>query len=91
MKVFNEIIGDTPESRILDFLLLNPHQSYSLATIMRATKLNFRTTRKRMDVLVGLEIVKIGYSDGKSNYFQINIPHLVEELTNISDNWHTEI
>lgn len=85
--MFRDVIGDTPESRILDFLLLHPHTGHTLAKVIKGTNLNFRTARKRMENLVKTGVVEVMHKDMKSRYYIINIDHLVGEFEKIGDIW----
>ena len=85
--MFKNIMGDIPESRILDFLLLRPHTSHTIAKIVEGTKLNFRTAKKRMDYLVGIGIVEVAHEDKKSKYYVINMDRLVGEIEKMADLW----
>ena len=85
--MFKNIIGDTPESRILDFLLLHPHTGHTLANIIEGTNLNFRTARKRMDELVTMGIVKVVHEDRKSRYYMIETDSIINEFKKMMDLW----
>jgi predicted transcriptional regulator len=85
--MFKDIIGDIPVSRILDFLLLHPHTSHTLAKIVEGTNLNFRTTRKRIENLVNIGIVEVAHEDGKSRYYIINLEYLIGEFEKMGDLW----
>jgi predicted transcriptional regulator len=85
--MFKDLLGDIPESRILDFLLLHPHTSHTLAKIIEGTKLNFRTAKKKMENLVKVGAVEVVHEDGKSRFYIINTEHLVSEFERISDLW----
>ncbi|UCF07892.1 MAG: hypothetical protein JSW28_09675 [Thermoplasmata archaeon] len=85
--MFKDIIGDTPEARIIDFLLLHPQTSHTLAKIVEGTNLNYRTTRKRIENLRDIGIVAVDYEDKKSRYYLINMDHLLSEFEKIGDFW----
>jgi predicted transcriptional regulator len=85
--MFKDIVGDTPEARILDFLLLHPHTSHTLAKIIEGTSLNFRTAQKRIDELIDCGAVEIDHEDKKSRYYIINMDHMIPEFEKIADLW----
>ena len=85
--MFKDVIGDTSESRILDFLLLHPHTGHTLAKIIEGTNLNFRTARKRIENLVNIGAVGIVHENKKSRYYIIDTEHLVTEFEKIADIW----
>ena len=85
--MFRDVIGDTPESRILDFLLLYPHTGHTLAKIVKGTNLNFRTARKRVENLVEIGVVDVMHKDMKSRYYIINMDYLISEFEKIAELW----
>lgn len=85
--MFKDLLGDIPESRILDFLLLHPHTGHTLAKIIEGTNLNFRTARKRIENLVNIGLVEIAHEDRKSRYYIINLEHLIGEFEKMADLW----
>jgi len=85
--MFRDIVGDTPEARIIDFLLLHPNTSHTLAKIVDGTDLNFRTAKKRVKVLENLGIVKVDYEDKKSKFYMIDMDHLLSEFEKIGGFW----
>lgn len=85
--MFKDVIGDTPESRILDFLLLHPHTGHTLAKIIDGTNLNFRTARKRIENLANVGAVAVVHEDKKSRYYIINTEHLLNEFEKITGLW----
>jgi predicted transcriptional regulator len=85
--MFKDVIGDIPESRILDFLLLHPHTGHTLAKIIDGTSLNFRTAQRRIENLVNLGVVEVTHEDRKSRYYIINTEHLLNEFEKISELW----
>jgi hypothetical protein len=85
--MFRDIVGDTPEARIIDFLLLHPNTSHTLAKVVEGTDLNFRTAKMRMENLETLEIVKIDYEDKKSKFYMIDMDHLLGEFEKIGGFW----
>lgn len=85
--MFKDIVGDTPEARILDFLLLHPHTSHTLAKVIEGTNLNFRTAQKRIEDLVDCRAVSVDHEDKKSKYYTINMGSLISEFEKITDLW----
>jgi predicted transcriptional regulator len=85
--MFKNIIGDTPESRILDFLLLHPHTGHTLANIIEGTNLNFRTARKRMEDLVKIGVVEVVHEDRKSRFYMINTDSIISEFEKMMELW----
>lgn len=85
--MFKDLVGDIPESRILDFLLLRPHTGHTLAKIIEGTNLNFRTAQKKMQNLVDIKVVKISHEDKKSKYYTIDTDHLKKEVDKMIEFW----
>jgi predicted transcriptional regulator len=85
--MFKDILGDTPESRILDFLLLHPHTSHTLSKIIEGTNLNFRTAQKRIENLVECGAIEVDHEDKKSRYYMIKMERLILEFEKIADVW----
>ncbi len=82
--MFKDIVGDTPEARILDFLLLHPHTSHNLSKIIEGTNLNFRTAQKKMENLIECGAVEVVHEDKKSKYYIIKMERLVAEFEKIA-------
>lgn len=85
--MFRDMIGDTPETRILDFLLLHPHTGHTLAKIIDGTNLNFRTAQKKIRNLVEIGVVEVEHEDRKSKYYIINTDQLISEFEKMADLW----
>ena len=85
--MFKDVVGDIPESRILDYLLLHPHTGHTMAKFIEGTDLNFRTAFKRIENLVDLGVVEVVHEDKKSRYYIINTERLVNEFEKMSDLW----
>ncbi|MEE9151144.1 MAG: hypothetical protein V3U20_04835 [Thermoplasmata archaeon] len=85
--MFKDVLGDIPESKILDFLLLHPHTGHTMAKIIEGTNLNFRTAKKRVENLVNIGVVTVAHEDGKSRYYIINLEHLTGEFEKMSELW----
>ncbi len=85
--MFKDVVGDTPESRILDYLLLHPHTGHTMAKIIEGTELNFRTAFKRIENLCNLGVVEVVHEDKKSRFYIINTERLVNEFEKMSDLW----
>jgi predicted transcriptional regulator len=85
--MFKDLVGDIPESRILDFLLLRPHTGHTLAKIIEATDLNFRTAQKKIQNLVDLGVVSISHEDKKSKFYIINTEQILHEIKRMTELW----
>ena len=84
--MFVELLGEVPEAKILDYLLLHPHLGHTLTNITEGAELNFRTTKKKMNMLVALGAVDSS-EDGSRSYFRINHTTLLKEFKKLDRLW----
>ncbi|MBL7160627.1 MAG: winged helix-turn-helix transcriptional regulator [Candidatus Aenigmarchaeota archaeon] len=76
-----EMLGSSPEMRIIDFFLDNKLFDFSKKEIIEETGMSKATFYKHWDRLEGFGIVKISRKFGKAKLYQINRGNpLVEEL-----------
>ena len=71
--IFREIFGDSPQIKVLDFLLDNPKELWTLYEIRDETKTSYATLKKLMPKLLEKEIVIVKKKVGKSNLYSLNM------------------
>lgn len=69
---FTEVMGDNAYIRILDFLIENERDSWTLKEINEGSELGYSTIKKIMPKLLQNELVKIAKTVGKSNLYEVN-------------------
>ena len=84
--MFTELLGEVPEAKILDYLLLHPHMSHTVTNITRGTELNFRTARRKLSTLVALGAVD-SMEEGARNFYRINQTMILRELKKLDRLW----
>ena len=74
-SIFLEQMGDTPQLRILDFLIENHFFDYPMTEIAKSANVGYHSFQKVFPNLINSKIVIITRKVGKSDYFQLNIEH----------------
>jgi len=69
---FLEIAGNSPNTRLMDFLIENDRDSWTLVEIKNQAGVGYSTLKELMPKLLEKEIVMITKKVGKSNLFRIN-------------------
>ena len=68
--------GDTPQLRVLDFLIDNHFFDYPMTGIARESNVSYNSLKKFFSYLVKSEIVIKTRRIGKSDYYKLNIENL---------------
>lgn len=72
-SIFMEYMGDTPQLRVLDFLIDNHFFDYPLTEIARGSNVSYNSLVVFFDDWVKKQIVIITRKIGKSDYYQVNL------------------
>lgn len=65
-------MGDTPQLRILDFLIDNPFFDHPLTEIAREAEVSYNSLKSIFPSLINSEIVMKTRKVGKSDYYKLN-------------------
>jgi len=71
--IFREIFGESPQIKVIDFLIENIKESYTLYEIRDETKTSYATLKKLMPSLLGKKIVVVRKRVGKSNLYSLDL------------------
>ena len=86
---FLEIIGDSPTTRVIDFLIENDRDSWTLIEIKNNAGIGYSTLKILMPKLLEYDLLEIKKIVGKSKLYTINknneIVRKLYELYNISN------
>ena len=74
-SIFLEQMGDTPQLRILDFLIENHFFDYPMTEIAKGSNVGYHSFQRIFPNLIDSKIVTKTRKVGKSDYFQLNIEH----------------
>ena len=75
MSIFLEYMGDTPQLRILDFLIENHFFDYPMTEISKGANVSYHSFQNIFPNLINSKIMIKTRKVGKSDYFQLNIEH----------------
>ncbi|MBI4021098.1 MAG: hypothetical protein HY369_02555 [Candidatus Aenigmarchaeota archaeon] len=79
-----EVLGNSPEMRIVDFFLDNKLFDFSKKEIIEETGMSKATFYKHWDRLEGFAVVRVSRTFGKAKLYQLNRGSpLVKELLNL--------
>ena len=81
-SIFLEYLGDTPQLRILDFLIDNSMFDYPVTQIAREAEVSYNSLKNIFPSLINAGIVKKTRKIGKSYYYQTNLNN--EFIKNLS-------
>jgi len=65
--------GDTPQLRVLDFLIENHFFDFPMTAIAKEANVSYNSLKLFFDDFINSSIIKKTRKLGKSNYFQLNI------------------
>ena len=78
---FLEHFGDTPQLRVIDFLIENHFFDFPLTEIARGSNVSYNSIQKFINIFVDSGLLIKTRRIGKSDYFQINLKnHFVRNL-----------
>lgn len=75
-SLFLEYFGDTPQLRVLDFLIENFSFDYPMTQIARESKVSYNSIRVFFDNFIKAGILIQTRKVGKSNYFKLNTDNI---------------
>lgn len=72
-SIFLEHFGDTPQLRVLDFLIDNHFFDYPMTEIARESNVSYNSIKLFFDSFIKSGIIKKTRKVGKSDYYQMNL------------------
>lgn len=72
-SLFLKQFGDTPQLRVLDFLIDNQFFDFPMTEIARGSNVSYNSLKKFFNNLISSEVITKTRRIGKSDYFKINI------------------
>jgi Fe2+ or Zn2+ uptake regulation protein len=70
--MFKDVFGDSPQTKILDFLADHPDYDYSISEIAKHSHVSRPTVYKIIDILIDKQLVMITREQGSSSLFKLN-------------------
>jgi len=74
-SLFLQQFGDTPQLRVLDFLIDNHFFDFPITEIARGSNVSYNSLKVFFGTLVSSEILVKTRKLGKSDYYKLNIKH----------------
>ena len=74
-SVFLESLGDTPQLRVLDFLIDNHFFDFPITAIAKGSNVSYNSLKKFFPSFIKSSIIRVTRHLGKSDYYQLNIVH----------------
>lgn len=71
--ILREVFGDSPQVKVIDFLIGDIKESWTLYEIRDRTKTSYATLKKLMPSLLSKKIVAVRKKVGKSNLYSMNL------------------
>jgi len=71
--MFKDIFGNTPQTKVLDFLLEHPDYDYNISDIAQNSKVSRPTTYKVVDTLLEKKLIVKTRESGQSSFFKLNL------------------
>ena len=71
--IFRETLGDSPQVKVLDFLIENERCGWTLIEIKDETKTGYATLKYLLPKMLKKNLVIIEKKVGKSNLYRINL------------------
>src|SRR3989344_7145503 len=75
-SIFLEHFGDTPQLRVLDFLIDNHFFDYPITEIARESNVSYNSLKKFFNNLVETGVIYKTRKVGKSDYYKLNIDNI---------------
>lgn len=72
-SIFLEYLGDTPQLRVIDFLIDNHFFDYPITEIARGSNVSYNSLVSFFSDWIGKEIIIKTRKVGKSDYFKLNL------------------
>jgi len=74
-SLFLEYFGDTPQLRVLDFLIENHFFDFPVTEIARGSNISYNSLQVFLNDWIKKEIIIKTRKIGKSDYYKLNIEH----------------
>jgi DNA-binding transcriptional ArsR family regulator len=71
--MFKDIFGNTPQTKILDFLLDHPDYDYNISDIALNSKVSRPTTYKVVNTLLEKKLIMKTRESGQSSLYKLNL------------------
>ena len=71
--MFKDIFGESPQTKILDFLADHPDYDYSISEIAKQSQVSRPTVYKIKDILLKKELIILAREQGNSPLYKLNI------------------
>jgi DNA-binding transcriptional ArsR family regulator len=78
--MFKDIFGDSPQTKILDFLADYPRFDYSITEISEKAEVSRPTVYKVLKILLKKKLVVKTRNQGNSSLFQLNLDNRLVQL-----------
>ncbi|MBU3897083.1 MAG: hypothetical protein KJ697_04090 [Nanoarchaeota archaeon] len=69
---FLEVMGDSPINKVIDFLIENDRESWSMIEICKNANVGYSTLKLILPQLLKYDLIIIKKTVGKINFYQIN-------------------
>jgi len=73
---FLECLGDTPQLRVIDFLIENHFFDFPMTEIARGSNVSYNSIKLFFDNFIEKGIIKKTRKLGKSDYYQLNLDNV---------------
>lgn len=74
-SIFSEYFGDTPQLRVLDFLIGDHFFDFPITEIARESNVSYNSLKMFFPQFIKSQIILRTRRIGKSDYFKLNIEH----------------
>jgi len=78
--MFKDIFGDSPQTKILDFLADHPDYDYSISEIAKHSQVSRPTVYKIKDILLKKELIIHTREQGNSPLYKLNIDNKLVQV-----------
>lgn len=78
--MFREIFGESPQTKILDFLADHPDYDYSISEIAKNSQVSRPTAYKIKDILIKKRLIIQTREQGNSPLYKLNLDNKVVQL-----------
>ena len=78
--MFREIFGESPQTKILDFLADHPDYDYSISEIAKNSQVSRPTAYKIKDILIKKRFIIQTREQGNSPLYKLNLDNKVVQL-----------
>ena len=78
--MFKDIFGDSPQTKILDFLADHPDYDYSISEIAKKAQVSRPTVYKRIDILFKKKLIIQTRKQGNSPLYKLNLDNKLVQV-----------